>query len=239
MYFLRHVGKAYSGVEVFRDLNCQIPTDKFVFIVGPSGSGKSTLLRLLCFVDEPTLGDVELVLGQTTYSTENGQRPWPRITCVFQRQFLWPHLTIRQNITLPLVKRDEVDQSVRLQAVVNLFGMSGYLDRYPNEVSGGEAQRAALARAFVLKPELILIDEVHGGLDIEQQMAVNRHLVMLRNTGVGLIVVTHSWAFAEQYADLVLVVENHTVTALPARDGHVDESRSPFLARLAKLRTGP
>ena len=85
--------------------------------------------------------------------------------------------------------------------------MSNFIDRYPNEVSGGQAQRAALARAFALKPSLMLIDEAHGGLDLEQQHILNSQFLSLKHTGVGLIVVTHSLEFAKKYSDYVVVLE--------------------------------
>jgi ABC-type polar amino acid transport system ATPase subunit len=235
VYVLDDIDKSYSRVIVFSGLSCKIPTDRFVFVIGPSGSGKSTLLRLLSFVDPPDKGSIELSLDGATFSSDDAKRPWPKVTCVFQRQFLWPHLTIRENIVLPLRILQIPEGGARLAEVVDLLGMKSFLDRYPNEVSGGEAQRAALGRAFVLKPSVILIDEVHGGLDLEQQTTVNQYLLRLRETGVGLVVVTHSVSFARKYADVLLVVENQGITTIAdARDPgrHIE---SPFLKRVLEL----
>ena len=235
MFTLRSVTKSYNGTNVFRNVSCVIPTDRFVFVLGPSGSGKSTLLRMLSFIETPDIGRVELGLDGVRYASDAPERPWPKVTCVFQRQFLWPHLTIRENILLPLRFRSVGGRDAKLAEVASLFGMDAFLDRHPNEVSGGEAQRCALARAFVLNPSVILIDEVHGGLDLEQQAVVNGHLLALRNRGVGLVVVTHSLAFAEKYADLALIVENGGLTSVGDAGGLKKSDKSPFLSRVRQL----
>src|SRR5712692_2724988 len=231
MYTLHRVHKSYGQTTVLKDLSGEIRTDGFVFILGPSGSGKSTLLRLLSFVEVPEQGSIHLDLGGRQLDSATSGRPWPQVTSVFQKQFLWPHLTLRDNITLPLRAAGARDIDRKLQMVIKLFGMSTFIDRFPNQVSGGEAQRAALARALVLNPELVLIDEAHGGLDLEQQKIVNEHLVTLRESGVGLIVVTHSLAFARKYADEVLVIEDETITELGPRT-ILDKPTSSFLRRV-------
>jgi ABC-type polar amino acid transport system ATPase subunit len=234
MYILDKIHKSYGHTCVLSDISCEIPTDGFVFILGPSGSGKSTLLRLLSFVEVPDDGVVRLELGGRRFDSAGSVRPWPQVTSVFQRQFLWPHLTLRGNITLPLRGASAGDIESKLQRVIDLFDMSMFVDRFPNEVSGGQAQRAALARALVLNPQVVLIDEAHGGLDLEQQKILNEHLVMLRQSGVGLIVVTHSLEFARKYADRVIVIENGTITEAGPKPV-LEESQSPFLRRVLGL----
>lgn len=214
MYILEKVSKYYGNAAILRDISCEIPADRFVFIMGPSGSGKSTLLRLLSFVETPEKGLLRLQLGGKSYASTTKERPWPNVTCVFQSKFLWPHLTLRENIALPLRAAGEVDTDRRVEEVIGLFDMSAFIDRFPNEVSGGQAQRAAIARALVLQPRVVLIDEAHGGLDLEQQKVLNEHLIRLRQAGVGLVVVTHSLEFAQKYADRVIIVENGSVTEI-------------------------
>lgn len=207
MYYLNDVSKLYTTIRALDNISLEIPTDKFVVILGPSGCGKSTLLRLLSFIEKPELGIVRLEINGKTYSSGEQVRPWPIVTCVFQKQFLWPHLTLRENIELPLRQDSGIAISCKIDELVNLFNMSSFIGRYPNEVSGGQAQRVALARAFALNPKLMLIDEAHGGLDLEQQHILNSHLVLLKQTGVGLIVVTHSLEFAQTYADHIVILE--------------------------------
>lgn len=234
MYTLREVSKCYSGVTALRPTTCTIPTKGLVVVMGPSGSGKSTLLRLLSFVELPDNGTVALDLDNASFASNDDRRPWPRVTCVFQKQFLWPHLTLRENISLPLRARGHVSHEAELERVIELFGMSEYIDRYPNEVSGGQAQRVALARALVLAPEVILIDEAHTGLDLEQQSILNKHLLTLRSNGVGLIVVSHSLEFASRFADNVIVIEDGAIVEVATREG-IMNSASQYLKRAMEL----
>jgi glutamate transport system ATP-binding protein len=234
MYGLLQVEKHYGEIVVLRDITCDIPTEGLVAIMGPSGSGKSTLLRLLSFIELPDRGIVQLALNGDNFDSASEVRPWPRVTCVFQKQFLWPHLTLLQNILLPLEASDSKDSAERVRKVVDLFDMADFISRFPNEVSGGQAQRAALARAFVLNPELILIDEAHSGLDLEQQAILNGHLLALRSSGVRLLIVTHSFEFARLYADQVVVLEDGSITEVISGK-LIMQPRTPYLQRATRL----
>lgn len=218
MYRLDQIEKHYGVTSVLRDITCTIPIDGLVAVMGPSGSGKSTLLRLLSFVETPDHGTIHLTLNGDSFDSLGNSRPWPRVTCVFQKQFLWPHLTLLDNIRLPIRTIGQQDADKRVAKVIELFGMTHFVDRFPNQVSGGQAQRAALARALVLDPQLILIDEAHSGLDLEQQSILNEHLLTLKSSGVSLIIVTHSLDFARLYADHVVVVENGAITSIGSQE---------------------
>jgi ABC-type Fe3+/spermidine/putrescine transport system ATPase subunit len=231
MIVIDQVDKSYGGVSVLKAATCEIPTDGFTFVMGPSGSGKSTLLRLLSMVETPTRGRIAINVGGRVFSSDSSARPWPELTCVFQRQFLWPHLTISENIALPLRANKRTDISERVSRVINLFDMSSFADRYPNEISGGQAQRAALARALALEPRVILIDEAHSGLDIEQQVTLNEHLLALRSTGTALIVVSHSLDFTLQYADRIIIVEDGRLQISNSLEG-LQNMDSPFVRRV-------
>jgi ABC-type sulfate/molybdate transport systems ATPase subunit len=234
MLYLLSAEKRYGHVVALRNLTCEIPINRFVVIMGPSGAGKSALLRLLSFVELPDQGTVRLNLDGRIFESSRIERPWPELTCVFQRQFLWPHLTLRKNISLPLRLLRVANAEERVTEVINLFDMSLFIERYPNEVSGGQAQRVALARALVLQPRVILIDEAHSGLDLEQQNVLNRHLLMLRKSEVGLIVVTHSLDFARRYADKVIILDKGQVTENGSRD-ILHNPNSSFLRRAIGL----
>jgi ABC-type sulfate/molybdate transport systems ATPase subunit len=212
MFVLKNVGKVYGSTPALREVTCQIPPNTMTAIMGPSGSGKSTLLRLLSFLEQPSTGTVTLDLNARQFSSVNGVKPWPQVTCVFQKQFLWPHLTLRRNIALPLNSLGVGQTKEKLEELIALFEMQAFIDRYPNEVSGGQAQRAALARAFALTPAVILLDEAHAGLDLEQQEGLNKHMLKLRASGVSLIIVTHSLHFARRYAEFLIVLEGGQVT---------------------------
>jgi ABC-type polar amino acid transport system ATPase subunit len=215
MYILTDVSKSYGNNLVLKSMSCELTLNGLIAIMGPSGSGKSTLLRLLSFLEAPDAGGLQLQLGNQRFTT--GDRPWPIVTCVFQKQFLWPHLTLRDNIILPLRTLGARDIEERLATVTHLFDMSSFVGRFPNEVSAGQAQRGALARAFVLNPQVILFDEAHFGLDLEQQKTLNDHMIKLQEAGVALLVVTHSLDFARHYAANIVVVEDGRITELGSR----------------------
>ena len=231
MYMIREVAKSYGESIVLRSINCTFEAGAISVVLGPSGCGKSTLLRLMSFLEMPDAGDVTLeAAGRVFKSTDAPLSPWPIVTCVFQRQFLWPHLTLRQNILLPLNSRGR-DSYQTANRVIELFDMESFVDRFPNEVSGGQAQRAALARAFALEPSFILLDEAHSYLDLEQQGALNTHLGILRRRGIGLVVVTHSLHFASNLADKIIVLDDGEVVEEGSRD-LLRAPRSAFLRRL-------
>jgi len=234
MYALIGVGKTYGDSPVLKNISCEIPLDGLVTIMGPSGSGKSTLLRLLSFLEAPDVGDLRLQIGQRRFESRGADQPWPMVTLVFQRQFLWPHLTLRENIALPLRAARRPNIEAKLRTVVDVFDMSSFVDRFPNEVSAGQAQRGALARAFVLDPQLVLLDEAHFGLDLEQQKILNDHLIALRDSGVALIVVTHSLDFARRYAERVVVVEDGTISEIGSKS-ILNQPRSAYLRRATGL----
>ena len=201
--------RALSGVDV------NIAAGQIAALIGPSGTGKSTLLRALALLDPPDRGRVSINGNEYVFDGENHTKieppPWPQITIVFQQLFLWPHMTIRQNISLPLQslnddgKRDEDDE---VERVVNLFAMQDFIDRYPNEVSIGQRQQAAIARALVLRPKYLLLDEITSALDIEHVSVLLDCLKQLRDEGTGILLITHLIGFARRAADLVFFMED-------------------------------
>lgn len=204
-------------------------------VLGLNGSGKSTLHRLLGLIDEPSAGSVELD-GLPLFPTHNGDKivsPWPAVTLVFQGLHLWPHLTLRQNIQLPLRRQTIRQQKDLVDECVSLFRMEGFIERYPNQVSGGERQRAALARAFALRPKYLLLDEC-AALDVEQRALLVDHLLELRRRGIGISMITHWIGFARQHADWITVLDRgETVEAGPRRI--IEESRSKVFHQLLEL----
>lgn len=191
--------KSFNGKEILHGVNIEIQTGKISVLIGPSGGGKTTLVRALSLIDCPTQGHISF--NGLDYSFPLGDKtrispPWPELTVVFQQHFLWPHLTLRQNIELPLQDNPLVPHDI--EELINIFRMEEFIDHYPNQASLGQRQRVALARAFALKPKCILLDEITSALDVEQTGAVIRHLLLLRSRGIGMLVVTHLLEFARQ-----------------------------------------
>ena len=218
----KSIRKGYGGLEILHGIDLSLAPGKITAILGPSGGGKSTLLRTLSILDAPDSGSVEVDGVEYSFpiKRKNGiQPPWPKLTVVFQQLFLWPHLTLRRNITLPLEKlraksdgaskeaSDEVDE------LLTLFEMSEHADRYPNDVSLGQRQRAAFIRAVVLHPKYLLLDEITSALDVEHVSKILEHLKSLRDRGTGILLVTHLIGFAKSAADHIIFMENGRIIA--------------------------
>lgn len=193
------IRKSFDGKEVLKGVDIEVKPGRISVLIGPSGSGKTTLIRSLALLDLPSKGQVVFDGHSYKFPLEGSETikpPWPDLTVVFQQHFLWPHLTLRSNILLPLSERLETQHTV--DELIEIFSMDEFIDRYPNEVSLGQRQRAALARAFALEPKYILMDEITSALDVEQTGTVIRHLLTLRERGIGMLVVTHLLAFAKE-----------------------------------------
>jgi putative ABC transport system ATP-binding protein len=221
MLSIRGVSKSFGGArprEVLRDVTLEVRRGEYVAITGESGVGKSTLLNLIAGLDELDSGSVALD-GNDVSSLDDSARTLlrrRRIGFVFQAFHLLPHLTVAQNVALPLSLNgtDPVQAGERLAAMLAAVGLTAAAGAYPRELSGGEMQRAAIARALVHRPLLLLADEPTGNLDpdtAKQVLALLREQVK-RESGAGILV-THS-ALAAATADRVLVL---TADGLHAR----------------------
>jgi len=197
---LRDVVKTYEtgagGVTVLEDVTLQVKTGEFVAVVGPSGSGKSTLLNMITGIDRPTGGRVN-VCGQAVHAlTENQLAHWRgrNVGVIFQFFQLLPTLTILENVMLPMdfcgfrKRRQRQDRAMRLLEQV---GLADHAHKLPSALSGGEQQRAAIARAIANDPPLIVADEPTGNLDTRTAAGVFALFEDLVAQGKTLLVVTH------------------------------------------------
>ena len=231
MLLAKNISKKIDGRDILKDISFSIESGEIISIIGPSGSGKTTFLRAISLIDFPDSGSLEI--GEDKYQfpikqVENVKYPYPNLTVVFQQFFIWPHLTIRENITLAL--RGNVDKK-HFDEVVGLFQMNEFLDRYPNEVSLGQRQRAALARALVLKPKYLLLDEVTSALDIEQSHLILGHLKQIAEQGVGIIFVSHAIHLASKISDKVIFLDEGKIV----EEGTRDIINNPRTERLKKF----
>ena len=231
MLLAKNISKKIDGRVILKDISFSIESGEIISVIGPSGSGKTTFLRAISLIDFPDSGSLEI--GEDKYQfpikqIENVKYPYPSLTVVFQQFFIWPHLTIRENITLAL--RGNVDKK-HFDEVVELFQMNEFLDRYPNEVSLGQRQRAALARALVLKPKYLLLDEVTSALDIEQSHLILGHLKQIAEQGVGIIFVSHAIHLASKISDKVIFLDGGKIV----EEGTSDIITNPKTDRLKKF----
>lgn len=217
----RGVSTVRSGRQLLSDVSLKIVPGQITALIGPSGAGKTTLLRALSLLDVPDAGHIDIDGKSFDFPQTRGQKiapPWPEVTVVFQQLFLWPHLTLRQNITLPLQKRRRENYTAYLEHLIDTFEMREFIDRYPNQTSLGQRQRAALLRALVLKPRYVLLDEITSSLDVEQVACILTELKYLREQGIGILLVTHLLQFAREAADSIVFMEGGRVLESGGKD---------------------
>jgi iron(III) transport system ATP-binding protein len=194
--------RSFGTVRVLADLSLTVPDRTAVAVTGPSGCGKTTLLRLIAGLDRPDSGEIT-ISGRLASSRDYVLPPWERsIGFVFQSPALWPHMTVRENILFGLRGSPTASQEARLRDVLVSACILDLADRYPHEISGGEAQRVALMRAIAPRPRYLLMDEPLANLDDdlrETMIALIRTIVS--QEACSLVYVTHRRDEAERIAD--------------------------------------
>jgi putative ABC transport system ATP-binding protein len=219
----RHYSMGGTKIRAVDGVSLEIPTGEFLALLGSSGSGKSTLLNLLAGLDRPTTGAI-FVHGRDLTRMgpqELAQHRRHTVGMVFQAFNLIPSMTLEENVELPLrfaeVERSE--RQSRVREVLERVGLRGRLTHRPGELSGGEQQRGALARALVNRPSILLADEPTGNLDSRTSNEI-LHLIAEVNQSLGttVVVVTHERGFAERFAHRIVVISDGKLVP-HARDG--------------------
>jgi putative ABC transport system ATP-binding protein len=199
----KHYRRGEEIVEAIRGINLHIAEGEFVVIIGPSGGGKSTLLNLIGGVDHPTSGSI-VFNGFPIEKSNEEELTWFRrdnIGYVFQFYNLLPSLNAIENVLLPLMAKKVPMKEARARAsrVLQQVGLSHRLKHLPSELSGGEQQRVAFARAIVASPKLVLADEPTGDLDSATTIEINELMHQLnREMGITFIVATHNLLLTEK-----------------------------------------
>jgi iron(III) transport system ATP-binding protein len=210
---VRGVTKRFGKVTALEGVSFAVQPGELFFLLGPSGCGKTTLLRILAGLETPDAGTI-LFNGKDIATLPPHERGAPM---VFQNYALWPHLNVRDNVAFGLVERKvargEIGQ--RVDDVLRRVGLEGLAERMPNQLSGGQQQRVVLARALVLNPAIVLLDEPLSNLDAKLRVEMREEIESLHQaTGLTFVYVTHDQADALSLADRMVVMSAGRVSAL-------------------------
>jgi iron(III) transport system ATP-binding protein len=210
---ISHVVKRFGAVTALDDISMSIPAGEMFFLLGPSGCGKTTLLRILAGLETPDAGKV-FFKGRDVAELPAHERGAPM---VFQNYALWPHLNVHDNVAFGLVERRvaKLEIKSRTEDVLKRVGLAGLGERMPGQLSGGQQQRVVLARALVLNPAVILLDEPLSNLDAKLRVEMRHEIETLRrDTNITFIYVTHDQADALALADRMAVMHAGKVSAI-------------------------
>jgi ABC-type Fe3+/spermidine/putrescine transport system ATPase subunit len=205
---LASVTKRYGAGVAVDDLSLGVALGERVVILGPSGCGKTTVLRLIAGLERPDSGEISID-GRTVARAGRSLVPphERRVGFVFQDLALWPHLTVRQNLDFVMgsVRVPRAERAERIREVLELVRIDTLAGRHPHQLSGGEQQRAALARALVGRPRLLLLDEPFSSLDPDLRVALRGEVARLQRTlELTCILVTHDRDDATALADRIV-----------------------------------
>ena len=243
------LSKSYGGITAVEDVSLEVAKGEVLVILGPSGCGKTTTLRMLAGFETPDTGTIELN-GRTVAGPQTFTPPEKRkIGMVFQEYALFPHLTLEKNIAygLPSVRRgripknpnrllDQLRLSVRVSEVLGLVGITHLSKRMPHELSGGEQQRAALARALAPRPIVLLMDEPFSNLDAKLRQQVRDDVKrILTHTKVTTLLVTHNQEEALAMADRVAVMNRGRLEQVDTPQRVYQRPASTFVANFVGI----
>ena len=211
------VVKSYTvGNKALNGVSMQIEDGEFVFLVGPSGSGKSTIIKMITGELRPTSGSVH-VNGYSLERIRKREIPYLRRTVgvVFQDFRLISNMTVYENVAFAMrvIGAKEKEIRERVPYVLELVGLESKMNRHPNEMSGGEQQRLAIARALVNNPSTIIADEPTGNLDPARSLEIMSLLQEINNLGTTVLVVTHEMDLVERFSKRVIAIDDGVVVS--------------------------
>jgi len=214
MIKLENVRKAYNTTHVLNNVSFSVDNGEIVAIIGPSGCGKSTLLKCINGLEKIDNGHITVEGLDITNQKTNKNELRQNVGIVFQQYNLFPHMTVKQNIMLAPIKVKKMkknDAETLAMMLLEKVGLLNKMDAYPHELSGGQAQRVAIARTLAMQPKAILFDEPTSALDPYMKKEVLDVIKNLKDNNIIIIIVTHEIKFAKEIADRVVFLHNGKV----------------------------
>ncbi|MET0886101.1 MAG: ABC transporter ATP-binding protein [Mycetocola sp.] len=224
---LSQLTKEFATFTAVKSLDLVVPQGQFFALLGPSGCGKTTTLRMVAGLDTPTSGTIHLGDTEVTY-----EKPYKRpVNTVFQSYALFPHLSIADNVAFGLKRRGIKDVKQQVAQMLDLVELSSQAHKKPNQLSGGQQQRVALARALINKPEVLLLDEPLGALDLKLRRGMQLELKRIQTeVGLTFVHVTHDQEEAMTMADTVAVMNQGVIEQMGAPIELYENPRTTFVA---------
>ena len=226
---LDSISKSFDGKMVIDNLDLEIKRNEFVTLLGPSGCGKSTTLRIIGGFAKPDTGRV-LFNGKDITNLSPDKR---NINTVFQKYSLFPHMTVEENIAFGLKLKHKSAQYIKdkIAYALKLVNMDHYGKRRPESLSGGQQQRVAIARAIVNEPDILLLDEPLGALDLKLRHSMQRELIKIKQeVGITFVYVTHDQEEALTMSDRIVVMNKGIIQQMGTSKSIYDEPQNAFVA---------
>jgi spermidine/putrescine transport system ATP-binding protein len=224
---LRGLTKSFASFTAVDHLDLDVPRGSFFALLGPSGCGKTTTLRMVAGLEAPTSGTIELA-GSDITRTRAHQRP---VNTVFQSYALFPHLDVFENVAFGLRRRRVKDVDAQVREMLDLVELGSQTRKRPAQLSGGQQQRVALARALINRPEVLLLDEPLGALDLKLRRSMQIEIKRIQTeVGLTFVHVTHDQEEAMTMADTVAVMNGGVIEQLGAPADLYENPRSTFVA---------
>jgi len=223
------ITKVFGDTEVLHNINMYIRKNEFLTLLGPSGCGKTTTLRIIGGFEQPTSGDV-LFDRKSILSLPPYKR---RVNTVFQKYALFPNMNVYENIAFGLKIKKTADKTIKekVTAMLKLVNLSGYEKRSVSSLSGGQQQRVAIARALVNEPEVLLLDEPLGALDLKLRKEMQLELKnMQQKLGITFVYVTHDQEEALTMSDTIAVMNNGVLQQIGRPEDIYNEPKNAFVA---------
>ena len=224
---LRELTKEFAAFTAVKSLDLDVPSGSFFALLGPSGCGKTTTLRMVAGLETPTSGSIRLAGQDITY-----EKPYRRpVNTVFQSYALFPHLDIFENVAFGLRRRKKADVEKQVNEMLDLVELTTQARKKPTQLSGGQQQRVALARALINQPEVLLLDEPLGALDLKLRRSMQIELKRIQTeVQTTFIHVTHDQEEAMTMADTIAVMNAGVIEQMGAPDELYENPRTTFVA---------
>ena len=237
MIDVKGLKKNYGGLQVLKGVDLTIDKGDCVVLVGPSGCGKSTCLRCLNRLEEPDGGKV--IFNGKAVTDHDIDHVRQKMGMVFQHFNLFPHLTVKKNITLAPVKlglMKQAEADTKAMELLERIGLADKADTYPNMLSGGQKQRIAIVRALAMNPDVLLFDEPTSALDPEMVGEVLELMKELARSGMTMVCVTHEMGFAREVASRVIFIDEGVVKVdKPPKEFFANPENERLKAFLSKV----